>query len=104
MEYQQDFKGWKADTFKVVAKDLARLLRDRLRMWGVYITTRKGSTIVEQLVALLDEEELIAWTGEAFRKLFDNKEVYSRGLKRIQQSQQTLRPTGQERTDQSHPM
>jgi hypothetical protein len=38
-------------------------------------------------VALLNEEELIAWTEEAFRKLFDNKEVYSRGLKRIQQSQ-----------------
>jgi hypothetical protein len=59
---------------------------------------------MEQLVALLDEEEPIVWTEEAFRKLFDNKEVYSRGLKRMQQSQQTLRPTGQERTDQLHPM
>ena len=103
IEYQQDFKGWTADIFKKVSKDLARLLRDRLRIWGVYITTRKGSTIVEQLVALLDEEEPIAWTDEAFQKLFDNKEVYSRGLKRMHQRQQISRPTGQEGTDQSYP-
>ena len=61
--FQEDFAGWKQETFEIAENADVRALRDHMRMYGVY-APKDGRRIAANLAEIVEQDEYHEWTED----------------------------------------
>ena len=88
--FQEDFEGWRKETFSCANTDIVQEFRNHLQDWGVFIT-KNGAPIADKLEGVLMEEQPMEWTEIEFQKQIKSKRYFSIGLQERLSNTGTLR-------------
>ena len=91
--FQEDFAGWKQETFEMAENADVRALRDHMRMYGVY-APKDGRRIAANLAEIVEQDEYHEWTeDEVNHHLRHYTEFHSRWNPRCRSSTPPPQPT-----------